>query len=197
MRRVIRPLLLALTLLLTGCGSRTTVAPLDQRPSGKEDQVLSWTAHAAGPGPTHAFRLGIDVDEAKLMGWARTNLQTNVLLDLALTGPDTARRAVLLFPITQMRQVGKDEERNTVQMAFLGAGELMESGFRRVPSKDAFTAKPSEGDWTLTVRMRVPNGGNTRALWAVRSVRVDVLANADADGVLREWTALEPKMFRP
>ncbi len=195
MRRVIRPLLIALTLLLASCGSRSTVAPLDQRPAGKVDEVLSWQAHATGSGPTHAFRFGIDIDEAKMMGWSRTDQQTRVMLDVSLVGPETEKRAALTFALTAMQQVGEDKERNTVQMAFLPAGELMKSGFRRLPSKDAFQAKPTEGDWTLRVRMRVPHGGNTRALWTVRSVRVDVLANPEAEGVLREWIELPPAPF--
>jgi hypothetical protein len=203
MRPVIRPLLAALTLLiLTGCAGSDTVSTLTQRPTGVQDEVLSWSIDVQRPGPRHTVFFGVDIDEAQLMGWARTDRPYGTLLYVSLTAPDgTKQNASVRMPVTEARQIGENKEANTVQVAFLAAGEMLPSGFRRVPAERAFSFKPQPGTYELAVHLQVPPGGEKKALRGLRAVRAEVRSREGAPGVLTAWTEqpnqlpVKPKPF--
>ncbi len=193
---VIRPSLLTLTLLiLTGCFGSDAVATLEQRPTGVEDELLSWTSDGHGAGPRHTVMLGVDIDEAQLMGWARTDRPYGALLFVTLTLPaGTEQYASVRVPVTEQRQLSEDKEANTVQIAYLAAGDMQPSGFRRVPIQRAVSFKPSVGPHSLSVRLRVPPGGEKKALRGIRTVRVEMQSREGADGLLTAWTAEAPQL---
>lgn len=196
MPAVIRPLLAALTLtLLTGCLGTDPVATLDQRPTGLVDEVLTWTVDAVSDGPRHTLAVGIDVDEAQLMGWARTDRPYGTLLYVTLTGPgDVRERAMIRMPVTEQRQIGEDKDANTVQVAYLAAGDVLPSGFRRVPAEHAFTFVPAPGRWELTAKLAVPPAGEKKALKGIRAVRMELTSRAGKKGLLSQWTEEAPQL---
>ena len=196
MRTVIRLLLLSLTLgILTGCFGSDPVADLAQRPHGVEDEVLTWTIDATRSGPRHTVHMGIDIDEAQLMGWSATGRPYGILLYATLKAPDgTEQKRTIRMPVTEARQIGEDPANNTIQMSYLPAGEALPSGFRRVPAEFAFSFKPSAGPWMLTVRLKVPPSGERKSLRGVRAVRAELTSRAGAQGLLTAWTEQPPQI---
>ncbi len=187
-------LLLTLAGCLSGCAAADPVALPVQRPSGREGEVLSWEATTAAAGPRHNVRLGFETDAAQLMGWAKTSLRYRVLVDLWVEGPQgKVAQKTLTVAVTERRQVGEDKVNNSVQFAYKAAGILQESGFRDVAPVDAFGFTPGPGRWTLHARMRIPDGGNRKAIRVIRNLKVEIRARAGNGGSLSEWTALEPR----
>ncbi len=194
MPAVIRRSLPLLTLLLlAGCFGTDPLCTLSQRPQGVEDEVLGWTIEAHRGGPRHTVHLGVDIDEAQLMGWAATGRPYGALLYATLTAPDGEQtKATIRMPVTEARQIGEDREANTVQIAFLAAGEVLPTGFRRVPAERAFSFVPTPGTWRLTVRLKVPPSGEKKALRGIRAVRAELTGRAASDGSLTAWSELPP-----
>jgi len=188
---VSRPLLLAAAVLLAGC-TPSTVTTLSQRPRGKEFERLTWTATAVEPGPRHRATLSIVTDPAKLMGWARRDVQYRGLFDVAVTGPDGTTKATLTVPITERKIIGEDKAANTIKVTFDAAGEVQPDGFGLVPPQRALDFAVVPGDYELSVRVRMPKGGNKQALWAVREVRLELQARDGAKGRLTTWAAQPP-----
>jgi hypothetical protein len=171
-------------LAVAGC-SGEPVTVLEVNPRGVPDEVVSWETTAQSKGPVHLVRVGYDTDPARLMGWSRTDVGYNALLDVSVTGPEGTVSETLLMPLTEKRQVG--QEGNTMLMAFGAAGIMQETGFRRVASVDAVRFKPVPGDHRIDVRLRVHTGGNRKSLKVLRTLRVEVVTRPDADGALTTW----------
>jgi len=191
----IRPVSIALLAIgfLAACGSGPTVAVLEQRPAGKNNEVLSWQASASEGGAAHLVRVSIDTDPAKLMGWSRKDVGYRALLDVSARGPaGELLKKTVVVPITETHEIGQDG--NTIQVAYDAAGTMMDTGFRRGTALDALRFKPTPGDWELSVRVRVISGGNRRALTAIRSVRVELLSRGEGSKALASWTELPPKI---
>ena len=191
---MIRLTLLTLTLtLLTACSGSDVVATLEQRPTGVENELLSWTIEGRGAGPRHTVFLGVDIDEAQLMGWARTDRPYGAMLYATLTAPDgTEQWASVRVPVTEQHQIGEDEEANTVQIAYLAAGAPLPNGYRRVPTVRAFSFKPAAGTHTLSVKLMAPKGGEKKALKGLHTVRAELQSRGGAEGLLTGWTAQPP-----
>lgn len=185
------PLLAALLLLLaSGCGGSGVVSTLEARPAGSDEEVVSWEATAVAPGPWHTLRVGIDTDAARLMGWSRSDVGYRVILDVSVTdAKGRVDRKPLVLPITEKREVGR--EGDTILMSYSAAGVMMETGFGRVTPVDAVRFKPSPGGHRIDVTIRIPSGGNRRALKVIRAVRVEVVSRVEGDGVLTEWELVE------
>lgn len=185
----------SITLASVSCAPATPVATLEVRPAGKVGEILSWTSTALEKGPRHRIRLSVDVDPAKLMGWARTSLQYRVLADVRFHPPEgEVRTRTLVVPITEARKIGEDPKTGTIRLAHRAAGTLLENGFRRTEPIEAYSVWPKAGHQKISVRMRIEKGANRNALKAIRSVRVEVLARGDGGGVLGEW-AQQPAEF--
>lgn len=184
----------ALALVLVGCGPTFEAATLEARPTGKYAEVLSWSATATESGPTHKVEVEIEIDEAQLMGWARTTMQYNCYLDVRIEQPGKEFvEFMLMFPITEERVVS--ESKDVIQIAYQAAGEVQPSGFRLVPKKTALTFKPVAGENVLSVHLRTPAGADRQALRAIRTVRMRVLTGKDGPKVLSNWTEL-PRTIR-
>ena len=186
---------LLFVLLLLSCSCNTSVvSSLEQRPQGRNHEVRGWTTTATESGPRHKLRLTVDLDPAKYMGWARTNIQYRVLLDVLHEGPDgLSDERVLIIPISEARQVGEDKSRNRIRLAYGPAGELLPNGFRRLEPFELMSFKPTPGEYKLTIRLRVLTGSNRNALWTLRHLRVDILSREDSEGLLTNWTELPPE----
>ena len=104
------------------------------------------------------------------------------------------RTRTLVVPITEARKVGEDLETNTVHMAHSAAGRQLPNGFRRIEPIEAYSVWPRAGTHRISVRLRIELGANRNALKAIRTLRVEVLARGEGEGVLREWTEL-PVVF--
>jgi len=183
--------LAGMTLSLLSCAPRTPVATLEVRPAGKVGEVLGWTAMATRNGPRHRIRISVDIDPAKLLGWARTSLQYRVLADVRFHPSEgEVRTRTLVVPITEARKIGEDPKTGAIRMAHSAAGRVLENGFRRTEPIEAYSVWPKAGNQKISVRMRIEKGANRNALKAVRALRVEVLARGDGGGVLREWTEL-------
>lgn len=183
------PSLLLTLLLLAGCSSGI-VSTLETRPSGSDEEVVSWTVVADESGPWHTLKVGIDTDAAKLMGWSRTDVGYRVILDVSVTdAKGRVDRKALILPITEKREVGR--EGDTILMSYSAAGVMQDTGFGRVPAVDAVRFKPSPGEHRIDVEIRKPSGGNRRALKVIRTLRVEIVSRTEADGVLTDWTLVE------
>lgn len=187
----LRLLSILLVFLLTGC-AQSTVSELSQRPRGKEGEILSWTATAKEAGPAHKVSVAIVTDPAKLMGWARRDVKYHGLIDVVVEGPSGTEKTVVTVPITERKIIGEDKEANTISVTFDAAGAVQPDGFGLVPSQPAVRFKPVPGQYTLTVRLRMPKGGNVKALYAVREVRLELVARDGARGRLTNWVAQPP-----
>lgn len=180
---------LILLALAGGCRSTTVLSTLEAQPRGEEDEVLSWDATATCKGPTHLLRASIDTDPANLMGWSRTDVGYRVILDVSVAGPgDTVRKTVFL-PVTEKREVGR--EGDTIKMAYDAAGTMTDSGFRRGAPLDSVRFVPLPGPHRIDVRLRIPEGGNRRALRVIRTLRVDVVGPEGSRCALTEWSRVE------
>lgn len=194
LRRSARVALILLLLLLSGGCSSSVVTSLEQRPKGRNHEVRGWTTTATESGPRHKLRLTVDLDPAKYMGWARTNIQYRVLLDVLLEGPNgLSDERVLIIPISETHQVGEDKSRNRIRLAYGPAGKLLPNGFRRLEPFGLMSFKPTAGEYKLTIRLRVMTGANRNALWTLRHLRVDILSKEGSDGLLTNWTELPPE----
>ena len=182
--------LLLTLLLLTGCAGSGVATTLETRPAGSDGEVVSWMATATTTGPWHTVRVGIDTDAAKLMGWSRTDIGYRVILDVSVTDA-TGRvdRKPVYAPITEKREVGR--EGDTILMSYSAAGEMQETGFGRVTPIDAVRFKPSPGEHRIDVTIRLPDGGNRRALKVIRALRVEVVSRREAEGVLTAWDLVQ------
>ncbi|HCP48190.1 MAG TPA: hypothetical protein DIU15_19280 [Deltaproteobacteria bacterium] len=155
--------------------------------------MLSWAGTTTKKGPRHRIRISLDIDPAKLMGWARTSLQYRVLADVRFHPPKgEVRTRTLVIPITEARKIGEDPNTGTIRMAHGAAGTPLENGFRRTEPMEAYSVWPKAGDHKISVRMRIEKGANRNALKTIRALRVEVLASGDGGGVLSEWTELPP-----
>ncbi len=171
------------------CSPAVSIQTLEVRPSGTYGQVLTFTAAAPAAAAEHVVYVGVDVDPAKLMGWAKGNRPYTTSLAAKLTGPDgTAKHATLYLPITEQQEVGR--EGNTVQVAFLPAGKMLDTGFRRGELKEAFRFSPRPGTWTLTIEMRTANNADQMMIKAIRTLRLDVRTTAEAAEALAPWTVV-------
>jgi len=193
-RAATRPfVLIVLLLLLCGC-SQSVVTSFEQSPKGRNNEVRGWTTTATENGPRHKVRLTVDLDPAKYMGWARTNIQYRIVLDVRLEGPNgDAQERTLVIPVTEARQVGEDKARNRIRLAYGPAGKLLPNGFHRLEPFELMSFKPVPGVFKLTVRMRVMTGANRNALWTLRYLRVELLSSEGAAGLLTDWTELPPE----
>lgn len=177
-----------LSVLASGCTPKHEAARLEARPSGKYAEILSWTANAAEAGPSHRVEVEIEIDEAQLMGWARSSVQYNTYLDVRLEQPGVDRvETMLMFPITEERIISQSKE--VIQIAYQAAGTMQPSGFRLVPHKVAFAFKPKPGANTISVHIRTPAGADRQALRGIRTARLRVLTGKDGPTVLKtaDW----------
>ena len=183
-------MLLALLLGSLGCTPKTVVQELSVKPSGTYAEVLTFEARAAGEGPEHVLSVGIDIDPAKLMGWARNNRGYTTGLAAKLVGPDgSTKHATLYLPVTEQQEVGRDG--NTIQVAFVPAGKQQPDGMKRVAAKEAFRLRPAPGPWTLTIEMRTANNADQLMMKAVRAVRLEVVGPDDGTA-LANWKRVAP-----
>ena len=182
----------ALLLAIAACSPPVSIQELKTRPSGTYAQVLTFRATALEPGPEHVLNVSIDVDPAKLMGWAKTNRAYTTGLAAKLVGPEgtEAKHATLYLPITEQREVGR--EGNVTQVAYLAAGAPMKNGFRRGAAREAFRFSPAPGQWALTIEMRTVNNADRMMIKAIRTLHLDVLGPKDGDGALSGWTLDAP-----
>jgi len=188
--------IIAVLLALAGC-SKSVVTTLEQAPRGRNNEVRGWTATATEAGPRHRVRLTIDLDPAKYMGWARTNVQYRVFLDVRLESPDgEVKERNLIIPVSEARKVGEDKERNIVRIAYGPAGKQLPNGFRRLEPIKLMSFKPVPGEYKLTIRLRVAPGAHRNALWTLRFLRIDLLSREESDGLLTDWTELPPEGVR-
>lgn len=181
-----------LVLFLLGCTPRHEAARLEARPSGKYGEKITWTATAADTGPRHRVELEIEVDEAQLMGWAKTTIQYNAYLDVRVEQPGMEPvEQILLVPITEKRVVREDAE--VIQVAYQAAGSMQPSGFRLGTAQLAGSFKPVPGEQHLSVHLRTPAGAERTMLKAIRTVRLRLLTGKDTKGVLSTaaWTEQE------
>lgn len=184
--RTIAVTLVGCVLILAGCSPPIAVQTLEVRPSGVYAQVLTFTATATAKGPEHVLQVLVDIDPAKLMGWAKTNRAYTAGLSAKLVGPKgEPRHSTLYIPITDQQEVGR--EGNTVQVAFLPAGRALENGFKRGEPKEAFRVEPVPGTYTLTIEMRTVNNADQRMIKAIRNVRLEVLGPSDPAKALANW----------
>ena len=179
--------------LLVGCSS-DVVTSLEQQPKGRNHEVRGWTTTATESGPRHKVRLTVDLDPAKYMGWARTNTQYRVVLDVVLKGPNgLSDERVLMIPVSETRKVGEDKARNRIRLAYGPAGKLLPNGFRRLEPFELMSFKPMPGQYKLTIHMRVLPGAHRNALWTLRHLRIDLLSREGSEGLLTDWTELPPE----
>lgn len=177
---------LAGVLSALGCTPKGVVQELSVKPSGTYAEVLTFEATAADGGPEHVLSIGIDIDPAKLMGWAKSNRGYTTGLAAKLVGPDLeAKHATLYLPVTEQKEVGR--EGNTIQVAFVPAGTQQSDGMKRVAAKEAFRFRPAPGTWTLTLEMRTANNADQMMMKAVRAVRLEVVGPEDGSA-LASWT---------
>ena len=185
--------LIIFLLALGGCGS-SVVTTLEESPRGRNNEVRGWTTTVTETGPRHKVRLIVDLDPAKYMGWARTNIQYRVVLDVRIEGPDgLSDERILIIPVSEARQVGEDKKRNTIRLAYGPAGKALANGFRRLEPFELMWFKPVPGEYKLTIRLRVMTGSNRNALWTLRFLRVELLSREGAKGLLTDWTELPPE----
>lgn len=185
-----RVLTVLVLLVIAGCSPRSVIANLEQAPQGKNEEVLTWTTTAEHPSSTHAVRVGLELDPARLMGWTGRSVMTRTLADVTITGPDgeTVSDSIVL-PITELREIisaGQPTGKQTYDVA----GEPLASGFYRVEpiyTKVHFKAPP--GAWTLDVRLRVGSGAATEPLKGIRRVLVDVRGPSNG---LTNWMPQTP-----
>ena len=172
----------------TGCAP-VPVQTVEARPSGEYAQVLTFNAVAIEKGSRHVLRVGIDVDPAQLMGWAKPNRAYTVGLDAKLDGPGlgTTQHATLYLPITEQQELSRNEQTGVVQVAYLAAGEQLPNGFKRGALRDAFRFTPLPGEYTLTVEMRTVNNADKRMIKAIRNLRIEVLGPKNGKGALSDW----------
>ncbi len=183
-----------LLLGLSACGNPSVVTTLEQSPKGRNNELRGWSATASEHGPRHKVRLTVVLDPAKYMGWARTNIQYRVVLDVRLLAPGgEARERTLVIPISEARQVGEDKANNRIRLAYGPAGTLQPNGFHLLEPFDLMSFKPSPGEYKLTIRMRVMTGANRNALWALRHLQVELLSKEGAQGLLTDWQELPPE----
>lgn len=186
-------LLFAVLLALCGCG-RSVITTLEQSPKGRNNEVRGWTTTATESGPRHKVRLIVDLDPAKYMGWARTNVQYRVVLDVRVEGPNgLADERILIIPVSEARQVGEDKKRNKIRLAYGPAGKALPNGFRRLEPFELMWFKPVPGEFKLTIRLRVMSGANRNALWTLRFLRLELVSSEGAEGLLTDWTELPPE----
>lgn len=180
--------LLALS-LLAGCPAPPVVDTLEARPSGRYGEVLSWTATPTADCGTHRVDVQISIDEAQLMGWAKTTHAYSAFIDVDVVGEGLeVDEQWMRFPITEERTVGEDG--NTVQIAYLAAGELQPSGYRTPPAQRALTFDPGTKPVTLTAHVRTPAGADRKVLRAIHDVKLMVRRRGDC--VVTGWEAQEP-----
>ncbi len=186
-RIAVKSLLTACALLLiAGCGPSSVLTTLEQTPQGKNEEVLTWTASAAGPSSTHALRVGVELDPARMMGWTGKSVLYRTLIDVTVTGPDGQTVSDnIVVPLTEYREVVRAGE-PTGQMTSDVAGEALSTGFYRVaPQRTKVAFKPTPGEWTISTRLRVGSGAATEPLKGIRRVQVEVLG---PDAGLTTWT---------
>ena len=180
-------------MFLCGC-SGSVVTSLEQSPRGRNHEVRGWTTTATESGPRHKLRLTVDLDPAKYMGWARTNIMYRVVLDVVIEGPNGLREErVLMIPVSEARQVGEDKARNRIRLAYGPAGKLLPNGFHRLEPFDLMSFKPVPGEYKLSIHLRVLPGAHRNALWTLRHLRIDILSKEGCDGLLTDWIELPPE----
>ena len=182
---LLRLLLAGVLLAGPGCGAPVSTT-LEQRPTGAYGQVLSWSGEVGEVHKRHRVEVEIEIDAAQLLGWAATTHAYAAFLDVRIEGEGAqAIEEIVPFPVTEEREVGRDE--NTVQIAYLAAGTVQPSGFRRSERRRAFSFVPGPGTVTLSAHLRTPSGADRRALRAIRAVRLIV---SGRDGVVTDWQPL-------
>ena len=180
---MLRLTLLALIALTVACGP-THSERLEAHGGGRYDEVHTWTTEVPDGAGRQRLDVAIEVDPAQLMGWARSDQQYRMILDVRVAHGDTHRDASLMLPVTEMAKVR--DEGDTRIMRLRAAGKITETGFRRGESKTAFTWSPSHGQWTLTVRLRTPSGADRKVLRAVRTLLIDVRSGSPEQAL--NWT---------
>ncbi len=185
-------------LFLLGCSPKHEAARLDARPSGKYGETITWLATAADAGPRHRVEVELELDEAQLMGWAKTNIQYQAYLDVRIEQPgEEPVEQMLLMPITEERRISESKE--VIQIAYLVAGEQLPNGFRLVTSEfPAFSFKPVPGEQKLSVHLRTPAGAERKMLRAIRTVRLRIMTGKGGPGVLStpDWIEQERVITR-
>ena len=181
---------LLVLLLLPGCGSAPVAATLEARPSGTYGEEISWTSSKSSTA-RHTVDVEIEIDEAQLLGWAKTTFSYSAFIDVSVQGGGNVDEQWKNFKITEERVLGEDE--GVIKVAFLAAGELQESGFRKPESQRALSFKARGDDVTLVAHIRTPQGADRKALRAIRVVRL--IVRSGAKDSLTDWTE-QPRKTR-
>ncbi len=181
--RLLAPTMSLMLLFLLGCTPKHEAARLEARPSGKYGEKITWVSTATVPGPRHRVDLEVEIDEAQLMGWSKTNIQYNAYLDVRIEQPGREPvEQILLVPVTERRVISESKE--VIQVAYQAAGVMQPSGFRLVQAQTALDFKPVPGEQQLSVHLRTPAGAERMMLKAIRTVRLKVLTSKATTGVL-------------
>ncbi|MCO4772997.1 MAG: hypothetical protein KDA24_23390 [Deltaproteobacteria bacterium] len=176
-------LLLATLLTLGACKAPPVAATLLARPSGTYGEVISWATQAPPGTPRHRLDVEIEVDEAQLMGWSRSDWQYNMFVDLDVQGAGDVDEQWMKFPVTEEKVIHEDAE--VRQIAYKAAGTPQPSGFLRSETLRGLYFKPDGGEVVITAHIRTPQGADRKVLKAVRNVRL--LVRSGSDKALTGW----------
>lgn len=177
-------------LILPACKPAPVAAILEARPSGSYGEELSWTSTQSS-NARHRVDVEIEIDAAQLLGWAKTTFSYSAFIDISVQGGGNVDEQWKNFKITEERVLGEDE--GVIKIAYLAAGDLQESGFRKPASQRALTFKARGEDVTLVAHIRTPQGADRKILRAIRMVRL--IVRSGSDDALTGWVE-QPRTTR-